>query len=472
MIRKTDPNAIAPYLKDASNYSGGLADEVIIPETSTELAQFLENESRPITVAGAGTGLTASRIPQGGIIVSLECMNKIEPVINGLVRVGPAVTLNELQNFLHPSSWFYPPNPTDTNASIGGNLATNASGARSYKYGVTRDYVEEVELVLVDGRKTILKRGLKITDPLKFEDGSCINFPDVTYQSPECKNAAGYYIRPGMDWLDLFVGSDGTLAIFTEIVLRVLPRPEDFVSGILFFEDERSCWDLIPKIKTFKGQTIAPCSLEYFDHNALNKLKSKYENIPDYSQAALFFEQDAQDTNDYDLILENWYEFLSEENINLDDSWFAQGQKDIQMFYNFRHDLPSIINEENSRAGRVKLGTDMAVTDHYFMEMMQFYQQTLSNSGIEFVMFGHLGDNHLHINFLPEASQREASLQLYGQMVDRVLKWGGTVSAEHGIGKLKKEYFSKMVGPNGLKDLKKIKDCMDPDNRLGTGNIL
>ncbi|MBT3921485.1 MAG: FAD-binding oxidoreductase [Nitrospina sp.] len=472
MIRKTKLEFIAPYLKDASNFSGGSAEEVIIPESSEELADFLKNETRPITIAGAGTGLTASRIPSGGIIVSLERLNDICQRGQDKIQVGPAVTLNELQKFLAPTEWFYPPNPTETWASLGGNLATNASGSRSYKYGVTRDYVEEIEMILVDGRKTSLKRGLKISEPLTFTDGSEIKFPDIKYQSPICKNAAGYFVQPGMDWLDLFIGSDGTLAIFTDIILRVVARPNDFVSGVLFFEEEHSCWELIPKIKSKDHQYIDPCSLEYFDHNALKRLKTKYKNIPDYSQAGLYFEQNVGKKDDYDLILENWYEFLNAENIILEDSWFAQGPKDVQMFQDFRHDLPVLINEENSRAGRVKLGTDMAVPDEYFLPMMQFYRQTLNNSNVDHIVFGHLGDNHLHINLLPEKSQKDKAKIIYDTFVNQILLWGGTISAEHGIGKLKKEYFAKMVGPNGLKELYKIKHCLDPQNRLGVGNIL
>lgn len=472
MIRKTNPEFIASYLRDASNYSGGYAEEVIIPETSDELVGFLKKETRPVTIAGAGTGLTASRIPSGGVIVSLEKLNKITNDEEGRIQVGPAVTLNDLQGFLSSTNWFYPPNPTETWASLGGTLATNASGSRSYKYGVTRDYVEEVELVLVDGRKTIIRRGFKIKEPLKLEDGSQIIFPDISYQSPECKNAAGYFVQPDMDWLDLFVGSDGTLGIFTNIILRLVHRPADFVSGILFFEDESICWKLIPKIKSYKGKKIDPCSLEYFDQNSLKKLRSKHQNIPDNSRAALFFEQDIAELKDYDLVMEDWYDFLSDEDIMLEDSWFAQDAKDIQRFHDFRHDIPIIINEENSRAGRIKLGTDMAVPDSQFISMMEYYQKTLEANALSYVMFGHLGDNHLHINLLPNASQKDDALKLYDQMVEQILDWKGTVSAEHGIGKLKKKYFEKMVGPEGLNDLKKIKECLDPDNRLGAGNIL
>ena len=180
MIIKNTPESIAPYLRDASNFSGGNAEEVVIPENSEELVAFLRNETRNVTISGAGTGLTASRIPSEGVIISLERLNKILKEDEASVQVGPAVTLNDLQSFLSTSGWFYPPNPTEKWASLGGTLATNASGSRSYKYGVTRDYVEEVELVLVDGRKTILKRGLKISEPLKLEDGSYIFFPDIS----------------------------------------------------------------------------------------------------------------------------------------------------------------------------------------------------------------------------------------------------------------------------------------------------
>ena len=472
MIRKTSPELIAPYLRDASNFSGGNAEEVIIPETSDELVSFLKKETRPVTIAGAGTGLTASRIPSEGVILSLEKFNKISCDDEGEIRVGPAVSLNELQAFLSSTKWFYPPNPTETWASLGGTLATNASGARSYKYGVTRDYVKEVEVALVDERKTIIKREMKITEPLKLEDGSQISFPEIAYQSPECKNAAGYFVQPDMDWLDLFIGSDGTLGIFTNIVLRSINRPVDFVSGILFFEDESNCWKLVPKIKSYQGKNIDPCSLEYFDHKTLKKLKSKYQNIPHNSRAALFFEQDISQLQDYDLVLDYWYEFLSDENIMLDDSWFAQDAKDIQKFHDFRHDIPIIVNEENSRVGRVKMGTDMAVPDKYFISMMELYQKKLGKNDLDYVMFGHMGDNHLHINLLPKASQLNYAQQVYDQMVNQILEWGGTISAEHGVGKLKKKYFAKMVGPEGLIDLKKIKDCFDPDYRLGIGNIL
>ena len=472
MIRKTDPQTIAPYLKDASNFSGGCADEVIIPETTSELVDFLQTNSLPVTVAGAGTGLTASRIPNAGVIISLERFNTIGQIANASIDVGPAVSLADLQNYLQQTSgYFYPPNPTETLASFGGMVATNASGSRSYKMGVTRDYVLEVDVVLVNGKTVTLARGTSIADPLILDDGTEINFPEIGYSSPRCKNAAGYYMRSGMDWLDLFIGSDGTLGLFTRIRLKLLPRPDDFISGILFFDREESCWELVEKLRSLDGTTISPCSLEYFDKFSLKKLQKNHANISVEARAALFFEQDVLKKEDYDSTLDAWFEFLTKEDVSLDDSWFAQNAKDVQHFHEFRHDIPVLINEENSRLGRVKIGTDMAVPDKHFMEMMRFYRKELSQSGLEFVIFGHLGDNHLHINLLPNPQEMDRAKSVYDILVDQILKWGGTVSAEHGVGKLKKSYFAKMVGRQALEDLRKIKHAFDPEDRLGTGNI-
>jgi D-lactate dehydrogenase (cytochrome) len=473
MIRKKDPQTIAPYLKDASNFSGGRAEEVIIPETPAELVQFLQSNKLPVTVAGAGTGLTASRIPDEGVIVSLEKFNAIGEIDYASIDVGPAVSLKDLQNYLlQNSGYYYPPNPTENLAWFGGMVATNASGSRSYKLGVTRDYVLEADIVLVDGKTVTLARGKTINEPLILDDGSKITFPEIDYSSPRFKNAAGYYVQPGMDWLDLFIGSDGTLGLFTRIRLKLLPCPDEFISGILFFDREESCWELVKTIRSLENNKISPCSLEYFDSFSLKKLQKNHDNIPATAKAALFFEQDVANREDYDSTLEAWFEFLTQENVSLDDSWFAQNAKDIQRFHEFRHDIPVLINEENSRSGRVKFGTDMAVPDNYIMEMMRFYGTELSASGLAFVIFGHLGDNHLHINLLPDPQEMDLAKSVYNRLVTQILKWGGTVSAEHGVGKLKKSYFAQMVGPQVLDELRKIKRLFDPEDRLGKGNIL
>ena len=469
MIRKKSIEQISPYLRDASNYSGGMAEEVLIPENQDELIEILKTDSRPVTIAGAGTGLTASRIPSEGIIISLERFNKIEVHKKEEIWVGPAVTLTELQEYLQSSGWFYPPNPTETNASIGGTLSTNASGSRSYKFGGTRNFVIAAELVLADGRKVLIKRGHKISEPLCMNDGSEVRFPEITYISPKIKNTAGYYVKPGMDWLDLFIGSDGTLGIFIRICLKLLPQPASFLSGILFFGEEKLCWDLSSAIKS--QASLSPCSLEYFDRFSLEILREKYTNIPLKAKAALFFEEDVRNEEIYDVKMEKWFKFLVDKNIFLDDSWFSQNEIDNKTFHEFRHQIPIMINEKNSSAGREKIGTDMAVADNFFIEMMEFYEKILSKSKIPYVIFGHLGDNHLHINLLPKPNQVSFARTVYDEIAKKIISWKGTVSAEHGIGKIKRKNFYEMVGQKNIEELKIIKNVLDPLERLGKGNI-
>ncbi|MCA9483401.1 MAG: FAD-binding oxidoreductase [Nitrospina sp.] len=472
MIIKNEHSAVSPYLKDASNFPGSSADAVVIPETTEELVAFLKDNDQPVTLSGARTGLTASGIPLSGLVVSLEKFRQLEgPDAQGKLRCGPAVRLREIQEHLKGSGWFYPPNPTEALASVGGTVATNASGSRSYKWGATRNYIEELEIVLVDGRRATVRRGQSTRDPLVFDDGSRIVFPEIGYTSPDCKNAAGFFVRPGMDWLDLFVGSDGTLCLFTRIQLKLLPDPADFLSGILFFKTEEACWDLVEALRSSDEEHIRPCALEYFDRYSLSRLKTEFPTLPSFAQAALFFEQDVPDEDAFDAFLESWYEFLESREVDLDASWFSQSPADLEKFHEFRHRVPLIINEENSRNNRMKMGTDMAVPDSRFQDMMRYYRATLEEAGMPYVVFGHIGDNHLHINLMPPANQRERALAVYDRLVTWILQNGGTVSAEHGIGKIKKDYYRRMVGAETLDQLIQIKRCFDPRGLLGQGNL-
>ena len=143
------------------------------------------------------------------------------------------------------------------------------------------------------------------------------------------------------------------------------------------------------------------------------------------------------DKKNYNLMLENCIKFLTDKNVLLDDSWFAHDEKDVLAFHEFRHQIPILVNEKNAKDNREKIGTDMAVSDRYFDEMMRYYEKTLFNSGLPYVIFGHIGDNHLHINLLPDSSQKNLAASIYDEIAKKIFSWEGTVSAEHGIGKKK-----------------------------------
>ncbi|HEY1495365.1 MAG TPA: FAD-binding oxidoreductase, partial [Candidatus Solibacter sp.] len=188
---------IAPiYLEDASGLKGH-AERVLIPTDEAEIASILREASAsgiPVTVSGAGTGVTGGRVPFGGWVLSLEKFTRLD-VQTGLATVGAGTLLRDLHAAAQRSGQFYPPDPTETGASLGGNIACNASGSRSFRYGATRAWVRRLRVVLADGRVLDVGRG----EPVDFDPGS-VPLPAVT------KNTAGYLLRPGMDWVDLFTG--------------------------------------------------------------------------------------------------------------------------------------------------------------------------------------------------------------------------------------------------------------------------
>ena len=201
------------YLEDASGFRG-FADEVLVPANESELLEIVDRARRsktPLTIAGAGSGITGGRCPEGGWLVSMEKFTKLE-IQEGVAVCGAGVHLIDLHAAARQSGQFYPPDPTETLAAVGGTIACNASGSRSFRYGATRRWIERVRVVLLDGRVLDVRRG----DRIDFD------VPEIL-QPKACKHSAGYPLAPGMDWIDLFAGSEGTLGIVIEASLKLLP---------------------------------------------------------------------------------------------------------------------------------------------------------------------------------------------------------------------------------------------------------
>src|SRR5581483_5091848 len=233
--------SISPaYLEDASGYRGH-AERVIIPADEMGVVAALREASAagvPVTVAGAGTGVSGARVPQGGWVLSLEKLTRLE-IHRGSAIAGAGVILRDLHSAAEASGQFYPPDPTEISASIGGTIATNASGSRGFKYGATRRWIQRLRVVLADGCLLEVSRG----DVIDFDPGA-IPLPRVT------KNTAGYLLRPGMDWIDLFAGSEGTLGVVTEARLRLLPAPTAVLGGVLFFPSDELALDAVDNWRT------------------------------------------------------------------------------------------------------------------------------------------------------------------------------------------------------------------------------
>jgi D-lactate dehydrogenase (cytochrome) len=484
MLIKTEQDQIQDFLTDASNMKGGSVERVIYPESAEEIAEVLRESKvtkTPVTVSGAGTGLVGGRVPFGGIVIAMDKLNQIKEISTeekfGVVESG--VILADYQKAVDAKGLFYPPDPTEWSCQMGGTVATNASGSRSFKYGATRPWVKRLRIVLPTGEILNLKRGEYFADEQGrvslLVEGKTIVLKVPTYPVPHTsKHAAGYYSQPGMDLIDLFIGSEGTLGIVTEMETALIAKPEKYLSGIVFFKEQSRLLKLVGKARAFSkdnNSQIDASLLEYFDRKALDFIRGKFPQVPENMAGAIFFEQETTDANE-DALLEQWSNLLEENDAEMDVSWFAVNDEDAKKMREFRHALPVAVNEWIVKHGQRKVSTDMAVSDDEFPKQLRFYQDTLAEAGLNYVIFGHIGDNHVHVNILPkDEEEAKKAKQIYGRFIARTCIVGGTISAEHGVGKLKKPYLNVMFGERFLNEMIEVKKALDPNFILGRGNM-
>ncbi|MEO8043146.1 MAG: FAD-linked oxidase C-terminal domain-containing protein, partial [Acidobacteriota bacterium] len=211
--------------------------------------------------------------------------------------------------------------------------------------------------------------------------------------------------------------------------------------------------------------------LEYFDDRALKFISERFPETPGGMAGAIFFEQETTAENE-DKLFEQWNLLLERHNADLDRSWFTTSDQDREKMREFRHALPVAVNEFIAKHKQRKVGTDMAVPDEKFPGFLKFYKDTLDASSIDYVIFGHIGDCHLHANLLPKNEvEAEQSRHIYGRCVAQAVMLGGCVSAEHGIGKLKAKYLNVMMGERYLNEMAELKRAFDPNGILGKGNM-
>ncbi len=487
---KKEQDEIQNYLLDTSHMLGGNASSVFFPESAEEIAEILKQateEKTPVTISGAGTGTVGGRVPFGGIVISTERLNQIKEINNeesyGIAEAG--VILGEYQKAADAKGLLYPPDPTEWSCYLGGTVATNASGARTFKYGATRDYVRRLKIVLATGETLDLKRGEVFAEgrnlKLPLPNGRMIEAQLPSYDMPQVrKHASGYFIKPDMDVIDLFIGSEGTLGVITEIETSLLEKPQGVLSGVVFFDSEENLlafvgeareMSLASRENSINQKSIDARALEFFDNESLVFLRTKYELVPPNATGAIFFEQEITEETEESL-MEQWLELVEKHEALADESWFAVNEQDRQKIKDFRHKMPVLMNEWFSRYNQRKVSTDMAVSDQEFAGMLHFYQDSLQDCGLRYVIFGHIGDNHVHVNILPRNDEEGAQAKaIYKTFIERAVSVGGTISAEHGIGKLKADYLRVMYGDVHLREMAELKKAFDPACVLGRGNM-
>jgi FAD/FMN-containing dehydrogenase len=450
------PEPDSPYLSDASGLRG-CASEVLIPENEAALSQILRDATAanmPVTISGSGTGVTGGRVPDGGWLVSLERLNGIR-VEKGFAVCGAGASLSAIQAAAAPTRQFYAPDPTENSASIGGTLATNASGSRSFLYGDTRRHVRALRVVLASGEVLALRRGEK--PPFEIP---ALPAPDVK------KNTAGYFMREGMDYLDLFIGSDGTLGVVSEVEVTLLDIPKTLFTGVVFFDSDARALDAVDVWRPVAGLRM----LEYVDSASLDVVRSRFPEIPAEARVALMIEQDVKSGEDAE---EAWLDRLEASGALTEDSWFAASTTDRERFRRFRHGLAEAVNEIIRQRGLMKANSDFAVPLAKSRDILQLYRDTLNREFPgQYVIFGHIGDAHVHINVLPpNKAEWDRAMGLMKEFAAAAVAMGGTVSAEHGLGKRKREYLNLQFTPEQIEAMQAVKRRLDPHWLLGRGTL-
>ena len=457
----TDPDVIEGYLTDASN-TRGHAEALLRPRSTEEVAAVLQHcqaERIPVTVTAQRTATTGAPVPHGGWLLSTELLTEVY----ALDHVQTGLILGTHQDTIHATGQFFPPDPTSRHdCSIGAAIACNASGARSFRYGATRPWIEAVTAVLPTGHIVHADRSTPIP----------ADWPVPHWTEPSVKTAAGY--APADNLLDLLIGQEGTLAVLTEARLRLIDAPAEVLSLFAFFPDDASVVKFVDLARARANRArstpaspgpLQPRALEYFDANALDLARSRAPDIPADARAAVLIEVEHDGEPPYD----PWLDALDTCDALVDDTIVAEDPTGLKRLHAIRHAIPAGVNEQVVRNGMPKVGTDFAVPDSALAQIMAAYNA----EALPTVCFGHIGDNHLHLNFLPRnASELARARERYKALARTAVGLGGTVSAEHGIGKIKRQLLAEMVGPDVLARFRALKHAVDPAWILGRGTLL
>ncbi|MHA2362622.1 MAG: FAD-binding oxidoreductase [Candidatus Hodarchaeales archaeon] len=515
---------IEMYLNDESKIISGNADCIFFPKSTREVAAIVSSAcqlNQPVTVSGGGTGLVGGRVPLKGWIIATDKLVTVDSISSerkytwkdpdthktytiGIqtnneknppnIRVPVGMILRSVHRLAIELGWFYPPDTTEWSSFIGGNVATNASGARTFKYGPTRKYVEGLRVVLPTGDVLSLNRNQKANKkPYQWQiikkNGQIIQvkLPDLDRPKIQ-KNAVGFPQYDGMAFQEIFIGTEGIFGIITEVILQLIPAPTNILSVISFFESNENALSFVKIAQENRKNNNfpIPMSVEFIEENALSLIRRKTSLIPKQAKAVIYLEHDVKSENEFDNILEIWLDLM--ESTNVIDSWAEMDERGIERHKEFRHALPEEVHHFVTSKGISIVGTDFCVPAESFQELFDFYLElgekfenyqkennTLSDGYPSYAMWGHIGDYHLHFNFLPRNKNEFAkAIEFYLLLIQKAIFLNGTVSAEHGVGKKRyegKPYLEFMIGKKGIEKLRKIKKLLDPCWILNIGNL-
>ncbi|HEY7790558.1 MAG TPA: FAD-binding oxidoreductase [Vicinamibacterales bacterium] len=514
---RTDPDLLRGLLEDAARFPGGHAAGVVLAEGEADVAAALRS-GRTVLPIGAQSSLTGAATPRGDLLLATSRLSAMIEIGEHRARVQPGVPLVTLAGALAARGRRYPPVPTYEGAFIGGTVATNAAGAATFKYGSTRDWVQALTVVLPGGEVLDLARGEVTAHPDGFFEietaaRGVVTVPLPTYRMPAvAKCSAGYFAAPGMDLIDLFIGSEGTLGVVTEITIRLLSPTPALCVMLVPLRDESLGFELAGRLRAASLATrraqdplgIDVCAIEHLDRRSIELVRDdgsarrcgvSFEDdavlallvqleLPHGTTAAAAYEQigSLRSTQAPDGPLVRVCRLLDEAGV-LDGAEIAVpgDESRAKQLFALREAVPAAVNARVGLArsrvdGRIaKTAADMVVPFECFSEMMDIYREGFARRGLDYAIYGHISDGNVHPNVIPRSYEDvEAGTAAILEFGREVARLGGCPLAEHGVGRsaTKQALLQQFRGEQGLAEMCAVKTALDPQWTLSPGVLL
>ena len=507
-----DPDVLASFREDAAHFPGGFAAGICTPSSEAEVCALVRSAASVLPI-GAQSSLTGGATPRGEVLLSTARLNRVLESGDDWIRVEAGVTLVELDLALATLGKHYPPVPTFTGAFAGGVAATNAAGAATFKYGTTRDWVRALTVVLANGDVLDLERGRTTAHAdgyfeIELSD-RVARVPVPRYRMPDVpKISAGYFAAPGMDLVDLFIGSEGTLGVITDVTLRVLPVRPAMCLAFVPFADRDAALRFVRQLRdaardtwrTLDPRGMDVSAIEHMDARCLALLREDGADrangvvIPEGSTIALLvtleLPQEMNATRAFDEIgrareagapdtpLIRFCRALDEAGV-LDQVEIAvPGDLARQhQLLALREAVPAGVNARVGRAKQqdariAKTAADMIVPFDRLGELLTIYDEEFRARGLDGAVWGHISDGNLHPNVIPRAfadmESGKAAIMTFGRAV---LRLGGSPLAEHGVGRnpIKQQLLIDLYGQDGVEQMRAVKRALDPGLKLAPG---
>lgn len=430
------------YLSDTLGRLRGRAEALVFPESTKEVSDIMKyafEHGIPVTPRGAGTNLVGSTVPaDGGIVLDLSRMNRVLEIDKETftATVEPGVVLEDFQKLVESEGLFYPPDPGEKTATIGGNISTNAGGMRAVKYGVTRDYVRGLEVVLADG--SVAELGGKVV-----------------------KDSSGLSLK------HLMIGSEGTLGIITKAIVKLTVKPQTSLSVLLPFDDlHTGIWAVLNVIRG----NLDPTAIEFVEKKVVN-LGEEYVGLSfpyKDAQAYILLTFDGDDTEEIYKRVEK-LRVVAEES-GAKDVLLLEDQETIDAVWKIRGALVKAVEAKSEQEP-----VDIVVPINKSAEFIEYINRLEQETGVQMVSFGHAGDGNVHLCVVrgsrTQEQWEEDRRKVLAFAYDKSSELGGLTSGEHGIGLSKKKYLKKATDPLNLKMMKQVKLSLDPKNLLNANKI-